>query len=354
VMNENFPYVKTVKGRAHHPQTQGCVERGNGTFKKALEKVIASKKDGDWTRDAYAANAMINKREHHGRGMISPYDAYYGMKPSGNRMNFINDEVQNIINNEYGYIALQHLIAKANVNETFAVADQSSLISLMNEMDIYHESLSDQQMIGFDVNEHISEIVDSFLTSIRTGDQSSWMNWLTVYREATPSDIDVLINSRNNQERSSLQIASLVGTEGIESREGTREMNRKRCHDGQIKQAQKVNAKRTLGYNVSLKEGTIVSIAIERMSNNPLYGVIESYESKTRHDEEVRTYRVRTNMGVIEESLGRDQLTEVPGTTTSIMGIPEISDDLEILPLKQIVQKMVSESPTHKSFRKKI
>jgi hypothetical protein len=81
--------------------------------------------------------------------------------------------------------------------------------------------------------------------------------------------------------------------------------------------------------------------------------VIESYENKTKHDEEVRTYRVRTKMGVIEEWLGRDQLTEVPETTTSIMGIPEKSDELDILPLKQIVGKMVLESPTHKSFQKK-
>ena len=351
VMAENFPTVKTVKGRAHHPQTQGCVERGNDTFKKALEKVIASKKDGDWTRDAYATNAMINNRDHHSRGMISPYNAYYGMKPSGNRMNFINEQVKRIINNEYGYIALQDLMAKAKSNETFAVADQSNLISLMNQMNDVHETLSDQQMLGFDVNEHISDIVDSFLTSIRTGDQSSWINWLTLYRESTPSGIGLLI-SRNNQQSAHLPFAAL-GTEERESREGVREINRKRCSDGQIKQAEKVNAKRNQGYNVSLMEGTIVSISIEKMSNNPLYGVIEGYESTTRHKEEIKKYRVRTNIGVIEELLERDQLTELPRTTTSIMGIPEKSDGLEILPLKQIVGKMAMESPTHKSFQRK-
>jgi hypothetical protein len=38
IIKEEFHTIKVVKGRAYHPASQGSVERGNATFKKALDK----------------------------------------------------------------------------------------------------------------------------------------------------------------------------------------------------------------------------------------------------------------------------------------------------------------------------
>ena len=38
VIKKWFPDIQLVKGRARHPQSQGCIERGNVPFKEALTK----------------------------------------------------------------------------------------------------------------------------------------------------------------------------------------------------------------------------------------------------------------------------------------------------------------------------
>jgi hypothetical protein len=37
IIKEHWPAVHIVKGRTRHPQSQGCVYRGNAAFKEALE-----------------------------------------------------------------------------------------------------------------------------------------------------------------------------------------------------------------------------------------------------------------------------------------------------------------------------
>ncbi len=38
MIKEEFHVITVVKGRAYHPSSQGSVERGNATFKEALDK----------------------------------------------------------------------------------------------------------------------------------------------------------------------------------------------------------------------------------------------------------------------------------------------------------------------------
>ncbi len=38
MIKEEFHMIKVVKGRAYHPASQGSVERGNATFKEALDE----------------------------------------------------------------------------------------------------------------------------------------------------------------------------------------------------------------------------------------------------------------------------------------------------------------------------
>jgi hypothetical protein len=67
-MKEEFHTIKVVKARACHPASQGSVERGNTTFKEALDKWLEEedKKEGgtkrkSWSEiEVYVVNAKIN------------------------------------------------------------------------------------------------------------------------------------------------------------------------------------------------------------------------------------------------------------------------------------------------------
>jgi hypothetical protein len=37
IVNEHWPAVHIIKGRARHPQSHGCLESGNASFKEALD-----------------------------------------------------------------------------------------------------------------------------------------------------------------------------------------------------------------------------------------------------------------------------------------------------------------------------
>jgi hypothetical protein len=70
IIKEEFHTIKVVKGRAYHPASQGSVERGNATFKEALDKWLDEedkKKEGmkkkSWSEvGIYVVNAKINNR----------------------------------------------------------------------------------------------------------------------------------------------------------------------------------------------------------------------------------------------------------------------------------------------------
>jgi hypothetical protein len=70
MIKEEFSTIKVVKGRAYHPASQGSVERGNATFKEALDKWLEEEdsKEGvtkgkSWSEiGIYIINAKINNR----------------------------------------------------------------------------------------------------------------------------------------------------------------------------------------------------------------------------------------------------------------------------------------------------
>ncbi len=70
MIKEEFHTIKVVKGRAYHPASQGSVERGNTTFKEALDKWLEeedNKEEGtkrkSWSEvGIYVVNAKINNR----------------------------------------------------------------------------------------------------------------------------------------------------------------------------------------------------------------------------------------------------------------------------------------------------
>jgi hypothetical protein len=69
MIKTEFESLKVVKGRAHHPASQGSVERGNATFKEALDKWLGeqtaevAKIRKNWSQvGIYVVNSKINSR----------------------------------------------------------------------------------------------------------------------------------------------------------------------------------------------------------------------------------------------------------------------------------------------------
>ena len=77
-VKEFFKTVNIVKGRPRRPNEQGNVERGNGDFKKALQKWIADYPEEKWSLICiYVINAQLNLRPTDSKATKSAYEIYY-------------------------------------------------------------------------------------------------------------------------------------------------------------------------------------------------------------------------------------------------------------------------------------
>ena len=79
LINKHFPEVHVVKGRSHHPQSQGGIEHGNAPFKEALQKWMQTN-NYNGPLGIYYMNAGMNQCLSHVKGDMSPYSIYYGQK----------------------------------------------------------------------------------------------------------------------------------------------------------------------------------------------------------------------------------------------------------------------------------
>ena len=75
-----LPTIHLIKGRPRHPQSQGAVERGNGTFKQRLSSWMSDNggEAADWTIGASIVQMSINMTPHQGRDSAIPYETYLG------------------------------------------------------------------------------------------------------------------------------------------------------------------------------------------------------------------------------------------------------------------------------------
>jgi hypothetical protein len=76
-----FPTINIVKGKPRRPQTQGSIEKGNGPFKRALEKWMMENPEAGWPLvGIYVVNAQINTRPTENKATRSAYEIIMGNK----------------------------------------------------------------------------------------------------------------------------------------------------------------------------------------------------------------------------------------------------------------------------------
>ncbi len=62
-IERHYPTIHIVNGHLKFPQSQGCIEQGNGPFKEALDVWISQNPGGSWAEvGAFVVNGQINGR----------------------------------------------------------------------------------------------------------------------------------------------------------------------------------------------------------------------------------------------------------------------------------------------------
>ena len=74
--------IKIINGRAYHPETQGSVERANGTYKQRLRAYIMETGGNNWVESLGDITRVINTTPcsvlpRH----TTPYEVFFGRKP---------------------------------------------------------------------------------------------------------------------------------------------------------------------------------------------------------------------------------------------------------------------------------
>ena len=82
LINQEFPHIHVVKGKARKPTTQGSVEVSHKAFKEALVTWCNKTGNPDWVYGAYIVQNQVNHRPMRNRGNISPHTLYYGHPPA--------------------------------------------------------------------------------------------------------------------------------------------------------------------------------------------------------------------------------------------------------------------------------
>ena len=84
MVNDHFPWIHLVKGRARHPQSQGMIERSHAPFKRTLAHTLKQKKSPDWVLHMYGVQSAINNRPMRSRNNLTPYSIYFGSPNTSN------------------------------------------------------------------------------------------------------------------------------------------------------------------------------------------------------------------------------------------------------------------------------
>ena len=177
MIKEEFHTIKVIKGRAYHPQSQGSVERGNATFKEALDKWLVEQDnitDGSqkksWSQvGVYMVNAKLNNRPSQSKDKKSPYEIYYGKKSYGAPSYILDNNLLSVAKSEYSVlVVLQIMEDVAKVNKCMDV-EMDLLKRIIEEADdVYEfaESMGREDEESYDVDAELQKVVDKYTNEI--------------------------------------------------------------------------------------------------------------------------------------------------------------------------------------------
>jgi hypothetical protein len=198
-IERHYPTIHIVKGRPRHPQSQGCVERGNGPFKEALDVWISQNPGVSWAEvGAYVVNGQINGRPSRQKGGRSPYEIYYGKQTTAPANFILSKEITMQAKSEYGLKGIQRLMEEVGKMNQHAMINTGDITVLVQKADnLFNEEEQKLQDGGKEEGiEKLNQLVQQFATSIcaRSGAVS-----ITPLK-SNVSGVNVAVGKRNAEE----------------------------------------------------------------------------------------------------------------------------------------------------------
>jgi hypothetical protein len=142
-----------VRGRPRHPQSQGCIERGNAPFKDALSRWMDENQTSDWTLGAYIVNSRINQRAIESRANQTPCDLMFGECP---KLDDALGDISSYIQSEQGILGVTELLQhfRTKIPNKLLGDDVLHILAIVcDELQEQEEQLKTQEEIeAFDID----------------------------------------------------------------------------------------------------------------------------------------------------------------------------------------------------------
>ena len=152
LIHTHFQEIKPVKGRPKHPQSQGCIERGNAPFKDTLSRWMDENQTNDWTLGAYIVNSRINARAIESRANQTPCDLMFGERP---KLDDALGTVSQYIQTEQGLLGVTELLKYFLTKLPHLLVGDHDLHIMALTCDELHEQLkqlkTQEEIEAFDV-----------------------------------------------------------------------------------------------------------------------------------------------------------------------------------------------------------
>jgi len=177
-VEQYFPEIKIIRGRPEHPQSQGVVERSNGTLKCPLDAWMndmggETNVSADWTIGCHIVQAQINTRPHEGRGHIKPYDLYFGQKSVNHGTILIGDDMYSKITTNYAYQNVSTILEKITDGGIEQLPDNRKLEELIVCSNYVQETdgvllYSEERRLAYNAEAWNISLVDTLADAVQT------------------------------------------------------------------------------------------------------------------------------------------------------------------------------------------
>jgi hypothetical protein len=269
-INEHFPSVRTIKGRARHPQSQGMIERGNKPFKDALQDWMQDNESTNWSLGAYIVQRQLNRRASEARGNTTPYESYFGL-PSVSEIEMTLGDNAKHVRTEVGLQLIEDVLVYLKKYHPLLLLNDEIVRDIIERGDgLYDEEEkleSQEDVASFNIEEKRQALYATILKEV-IADSDDVQDFEPETLDATGGDIGSVNAGGNSSEASSHKNSADdddadSSADNDQERLRYKESCRVRAVNGQRKQAQRVNASRGAEYKEALDVGDICLIRIE-------------------------------------------------------------------------------------------